>query len=94
MNVTHMFESTALILTVISIGKYFEGKAKQTILKMQEKIFPAEQLLKTTHYNYLEPKNAKLVAEFECEYEVSLLEKNDIVRLKKGVKLLFDGVIL
>lgn len=25
MNVIHMFESTALILTVITIGKYFEG---------------------------------------------------------------------
>jgi Cu+-exporting ATPase len=42
MNVTHMLESTALILTVISIGKYLEGKAKRTILKMQEKIFPAD----------------------------------------------------
>jgi Cu+-exporting ATPase len=28
MNITHMFESTALILTVITIGKYFEGRAK------------------------------------------------------------------
>jgi cation transport ATPase len=61
---------------------------------MQEKIFPAEQLLKTTHYTYFEPKNAKFVAEWERDYEVSLIEKNDIVRLKKGVKLLFDGVII
>lgn len=28
MNITHDFESAGLILTVITVGKYFEGKAK------------------------------------------------------------------
>lgn len=32
MNIVHMFESAALILTVVTIGKYFEGRAKSTIL--------------------------------------------------------------
>lgn len=34
MNITHDLESAGLILTIINIGKYFEGKAKQTILNM------------------------------------------------------------
>lgn len=34
MNVVQMLESTSLILTVITIGKYFEGEAKKTILNM------------------------------------------------------------
>jgi len=32
--ISHMLESTALILTVITIGKYYEGKAKSTIISM------------------------------------------------------------
>lgn len=35
MNIIHDLESAGLILTVITIGKYFEGKAKQTIMEMQ-----------------------------------------------------------
>jgi Cu+-exporting ATPase len=69
MNITHMYESTALILTVITIGKFFEGflfifnigRAKKTILTMQQRIFPSDQLLRTTHYTYIEPKNQKFM---------------------------------
>ena len=67
MIISSMFESSALILTVITIGKYLEGteqfkkfylgKAKKTILTMQERIFPTDQLFRTTHCTYLEPKN-------------------------------------
>ena len=34
MMIVSMNESASLILTVITIGKYFEGKAKSTILTM------------------------------------------------------------
>ena len=42
----------------------------------------------------MEPKNAKYVVETEKDYEVSLLERGDLVRLKPGDKLLFDGVVV
>lgn len=61
---------------------------------MQQKIFPTDQLLKTTHYTYIEPKNQHYDSEFEALYEVSLLEKNDLIRLSKDMKLLCDGVVL
>jgi hypothetical protein len=61
---------------------------------MQEKIFPTDQLLKTTHYTYLEPKNQKFDIDSQKVYEVSLLEKGDLIKLTGGMKLLVDGVIL
>lgn len=36
MNIVHDYESAGLILTVITIGKYFEGKAKGAIIAMQQ----------------------------------------------------------
>lgn len=31
MSISHMFETSAIIITIIMIGKYFEGKAKSSI---------------------------------------------------------------
>lgn len=34
MDIVHDFESAGLILTVINMGKYLEGKAKSKIIQM------------------------------------------------------------
>ena len=34
MSISHMLESTGLILVIIKIGKYFEGKAKEATIVM------------------------------------------------------------
>jgi cation transport ATPase len=61
---------------------------------MQKSIFPSNSLLQTIFYTYIEPKNTLLDIEFQKDYSVTLLEKNDIVSVKKGMRLLFDGVVV
>jgi Cu+-exporting ATPase len=56
-----MFESAALILTIVILGKYLEGKAKSTIVKMTQKMFPEDDLAKNKYVTYLEPKNRNFV---------------------------------
>ncbi|CAD8173001.1 unnamed protein product [Paramecium pentaurelia] len=94
MNVIHDLESAGLILTVITIGKYFEGKAKQTIMDMQNQIFPQEQLLKTPIVTRVQVKNQDYDIDTQHLCEVSLLEKGDLIILQKNMKLLVDGVIV
>lgn len=38
--IVHMFEGASLIILIVIIGKYLEGKAKETIIKMTEDLFP------------------------------------------------------
>ncbi|CAD8121000.1 unnamed protein product [Paramecium sonneborni] len=94
MNIIHDLESAGLILTVITIGKYFEGKAKQTILDMQNQIFPQDQLLKTPNVLKVQVKNQDYDINVQENCDISLLEKGDLIILEKGMKLLLDGVIV
>ncbi|CAD8196301.1 unnamed protein product [Paramecium octaurelia] len=94
MNIIHDLESAGLILTVITIGKYFEGKAKQTIMEMQNQIFPQDQLLKTPTVMKVQVKNQDYDINFQESCDISLLEKGDLIVLEKGMKLLLDGVIV
>lgn len=40
--IVHMFESASLILLVVIVGKFLEGLAKSTIIKMTENMFPQD----------------------------------------------------
>lgn len=47
-----MLETAALIVCIISIGRYFEIKAKNSIIKMTEEIFPEGKLFASTIVHY------------------------------------------
>jgi P-type Cu+ transporter len=90
----HMMETATLIICIVNIGKYLEGKAKKSIIKMTEDIFPEDSIEGNSHMNYIEPKNRRFLIEREKEYEISLFDKEDIVRIKAPMKLLVDGIVV
>jgi len=79
-----MFESTSLILTIVVLGKYLEGKAKSTILQMTEKMFPENEMIKNKNATYIEPKNRNLDISSTKSIDVGLLEKDDLIKLETG----------
>ena len=77
------FESSATILTLVTLGKYFESKSK---LKTSDAI---KKLMG------LAPKTCLIeVNEDEVEIEIENLKVNDIVIIKPGMKLPADGEVI
>jgi hypothetical protein len=50
-------------------------------MKMTENIFPEDLLVENKMIQYLEPKNKNFMVEFEKSYEVSMLDKLDLIRI-------------
>ena len=92
--IVEMLETTSLILAIITIGKFLEDKAKMHIVKMTDEIFPENTLLKNTELEYIEPKNRNFMIESRKNYEISLIDRDDLIEVKGPMKLLLDGVIL
>ena len=92
--IVHMFETTGLILAIVNLGKYLEGMAKQNILNMTEQIFSEEMLACNNILTYIEIKNKKFEISKQQNYEISLLDKGDIVKLQAPCKLLLDGTVV
>ncbi len=77
------FESTATILTLIQIGKYFEEKSKTRTKASITKLLN------------LSPKMGTVVRDgIEVSVQVSQIKKGDIVVVKTGEKIPVDGVII
>ncbi len=74
-----MLESSAVVFVIIALGKYIEKRAKSNILAMTQEFFPQEKLLKHTELTYIEPKDRNLNIEKKQNYEISLLDKEDII---------------
>ncbi|KAM3127424.1 hypothetical protein pb186bvf_020457 [Paramecium bursaria] len=91
MDIINYFESAGLILTVVTVGKYLEGKAKERIIRMQEQIFPEQQLLKTTYVSLIKGSSQNYDINSAQQCEISFLEKGDLIQLKQDMKLLLDG---
>lgn len=77
------FESVAVILTLITLGKYFEtlskGKTSQAIQKLIE----------------LAPKKATIIDADNQEHEVNVedIKKGDLIKVKPGEKIPVDGIV-
>lgn len=77
------FESAAMILTLVSLGKYLEGLSKSKTTTALTKLMD------------LAPKKAIILRDNqEIEILSSDVEKNDIVIVKKGSSIPVDGVII
>lgn len=77
------FESAAMILTLISLGKYLEDKSKKRTSEAVYKLMD------------LAPKNAIVIRdEKEIEIEVEDILVDDIIIIKPGVHIPVDGVII
>ena len=77
------FESAATILTLVSLGKFFESLSKKKTTKAIEEMMN------------LTPKKATILKDGkEIEINASDIKINDIIILKKGQTLAIDGVII
>ena len=77
------FESAAMILTLITLGKFLEAKAKG---KTSDAI---TSLIK------LQPKTALILEDGEeKEIDVAEIKKGDIVIIKSGMSIAVDGVVV
>ncbi|MGC6768678.1 heavy metal translocating P-type ATPase [Enterococcus sp. LJL51] len=77
------YESAAVILTLITLGKYFEavskGKTSEAIKKLMG----------------LAPKTARVIrAEEELELPIDQVQQGDIIVVRPGEKIPVDGVVL
>ena len=77
------FESAGTILTLVTLGKYFESKSK---LKTSAAI---EKLMDMAPKYCLIEKDGK-----EIEVPIDQLQKNDVVIIKPGMKLPADGEVI
>ena len=92
--IINLLGSSGIILIIVSIGKFFENKAKMNILKMTNEIFPEGKLFKTTKHALLNIKNKNFIIENENFMEVCLLEKGDYIKVKKGDCILVDCILI
>ncbi|EAR85040.1 E1-E2 ATPase family protein (macronuclear) [Tetrahymena thermophila SB210] len=92
--IVHMMESASLILAIITLGKYQEGKVKKSILDMTDKLFPEDQLLKNTQVTIIEPKNKKFDIDNQRTVDVSYVDKDEFIKLKAPFRLLNDVTIV
>lgn len=77
------FESAAMILTLVSLGKYLEGLSKKKTTAAVAKLMD------------LAPKRAIVLKEGkEEEIPVEMVQPGDIVIVKKGFSIPVDGVIV
>lgn len=53
MDINCSLSSASIIVLVVTIGKYFEGKAKQKITKMNEELFPESVLFKDMNATFV-----------------------------------------
>lgn len=93
MELNDALTSASIIVLVVTIGKYFEEKVKQKILKMTEQIFPESALFQNMRVHYVDIKNRLLKIDQEKEYDVSLIEKNDVLRIMPGICLV-DSILI
>jgi len=93
MDINDALTSASIIVLVVTIGKYFEGKVKQKIEKMTEEIFPESSLFSNMQVQYVEIKNRQLTILEEKQLDASLVEKNDIIKVVPG-RLLLDVIII
>ncbi len=77
------FESAGMILTLVSLGKYFESMSKKKTTSAIEKLID------------LAPKTARVIRDNqEIEVKVEEVKVNDIILVKKGEAVPVDGIII
>jgi cation transport ATPase len=93
MDINDALTSASIIVLVVTVGKYFEEKVKQKIAKMTDEIFPESTLFENMKMNFVEIKNRQLKIDREKVYDVSLIEKGDIIKIVPGV-VLVDAILI
>lgn len=78
MEMNDALASSAIIVLVVNIGKHFERKVKGRIQAMSAQLFPESKLFENMSITLIKLKNRKLIVADKKEYDVTLLEKNDI----------------
>ncbi|CAM6004693.1 unnamed protein product [Sphagnum balticum] len=93
MDINDSLTSASIIVLVVTIGKYFEDKVKQHISKMTDEIFPESALFENMMVTYAEVTSRTLSIGEERQLDVSLIEKNDIIRVSPG-RVLVDLILV
>lgn len=92
--VIHMFVTSALIVAIVTIGKYLEGQAKRSIMKMTEEIFPEDEMIKNCKTKYVELKNKQFAIERELVVDITAVDQEDLLLIEGPMLLLVDCVIM
>ncbi len=86
LTMTLYFDAAAMVLTFISLGKYFEGKSKR---KTKDAI---KKLIELT------PETALLIKDIESndylEVGIEKIKPSDIILVKPGSKIPLDGIVI
>jgi cation transport ATPase len=93
MDIIDALTSAAIIVLVVTIGKHFENKVKKRIERITEQIFPESVLFENMRIEYVEIRNRQLMIVQQKVYDVSLIEKNDIIKVGKG-RVLVDLILI
>lgn len=91
--VVHILEIAALILAIITLGKYLEGKSKHSIISMTQQIFASNKLVANLSVKYVELKNKRFDIDKEQHYDISYLDKDDFIYVEAPFKLLTDTTV-
>uniref|UniRef100_H3HCV5 HMA domain-containing protein n=1 Tax=Phytophthora ramorum TaxID=164328 RepID=H3HCV5_PHYRM len=80
----HFFESSAMLLTFVTLGKYMESMAKGKT---------ADALSELAK---LQPKTALLMPKGKCDREIpiELVQRGDLLRILPGANIPTDGVVI
>lgn len=82
MEMNDALASSSIIVLVVNIGKYFEKKVKDKIQQMSNQLFPESKLFENMNVTMIKLKNRKLTVSEKKDYDITLLEKNDIFEIK------------
>ncbi len=86
LTMTLYFDAAAMVLTFISLGKYFEGKSKRKTKDAIKKLIE------------LAPDTALLIKDIESndyiEVKIEKIKPSDIILVKPGSKIPLDGIVI
>ncbi|KAM3133183.1 hypothetical protein pb186bvf_014759 [Paramecium bursaria] len=94
MNILENLLTSLLILTIVTIGKNLEEKAKIRINSTQNNVIDRHNLELHRQVTKIQVKNQDYDILTKTECEVTLLEKGDLIELNQYTKLLCDGYIV
>jgi cation transport ATPase len=95
--VVHAIEAAATVVSISTIGKYVEEKAKNNIRKQTKSSFSKIKLADSGMENkvtWIKPRNKKFLALQEKIYDMGLLEKEDLARITEGQFMLCDCIVM
>jgi len=92
--ITHSIEAAATVVSIASIGKFIEDRAKNNIRNQKKRLFESLKNKKRMKCKWIRLRNRNFVVLEEKETDVGLIERDDLIKLQKNDYLMVEGVIV